>query len=330
MKASIVILNWNGGDEDCIESVESALDQNYQDKEIIFVDNSSTDGSSAQVKKIFPDLTYVWIEENIGCPAGRNKGAEVATGDLLFFLENDGAWESNSLVADAVELFEVYEDLGAVYTRVTGYETGVTDPVVDNFPDVAATDGLYMCSSFRGGASIIRGTLFSELGGFPADFFRQWEERFLSLMIYNKKYKVAYWPKHVLRHKGSDYPNKSKIVYRYNFENKMKMVMRLYPMPKAIQISLAIYLLHVWRFISKLDILEFVAISWRLLKIMFEKAVYIRVSENTINLVESMHSEMLQMDLSQENKPLQDICCNLEPVNYYAVSTSLVRKFNRS
>lgn len=229
MKASIIILNWNGGADNCLEAVFSALEQDYFDKEIVFVDNGSTDNSFQSVIKAYPDLRFIQTGSNLGCPGGRNVGAQEAKGDILFFLENDGVWGSTKVVSSAMQLFETHADLGAIYTRVEGYKTGVTDPPVDSSTDSSIVKGLFLSSSFRGGAAIIRRDLFLSLGQYPSDFVRQYEERYLSVLIYDRGFKVAYWPEHVLRHKGSDYPGKSTSVLRYNCTNELKTIRRIYP-----------------------------------------------------------------------------------------------------
>lgn len=231
MKASIIILNWNGGAEDCLEAVGSAYAQTYPDKEIVFVDNGSEDGSDQAVLQAYPDLIFVQTGANLGCPGGRNVGAQHASGDIIFFLENDGAWNSIHVVASVMEKFDRHPDLGALYTRVEGYSTGTIDPPLDPRQSASLADGLYLSSSFRGGASALRADLFRKVGMFPGDFFRQYEERFVSLLIYDEGYFVAYFPGPSLRHKGSDYAGKSSSVVAYNCINQLKTIRRVYPRP---------------------------------------------------------------------------------------------------
>lgn len=105
MLVSIIILNWNGGQGNCLQAVASALAQDWEKKEVIFVDNGSTDGSGEYTFEQYPEIRYIKLPENIGCPAGRNVGAENASGELLFFLENDGVWASEDVVTGIVEKF---------------------------------------------------------------------------------------------------------------------------------------------------------------------------------------------------------------------------------
>jgi GT2 family glycosyltransferase len=229
MKVSIVILNWNDGAANCLAAVASANEQDYPDKEIIFVDNGSTDGSLQAVEQIHPSLHFVRKDTNLGCPGGRNVGASAAKGDLICFLETDGVWGSNDVVSGAVKVFVEYPEIGALYTRVEGYDSHMTDPPIDKTVATDIDKGLYLSSSFRGGASIVRRSLFNTIGQFPSDFIRQYEERYISLLIYQKGYLVVYWPEKVLRHRGSDYTGKSAAVFKFNCINELKTIQRVYP-----------------------------------------------------------------------------------------------------
>lgn len=98
---------------DCINSV---LSQDYQNLEIILVDDASPD-DSVSIAKAIVDLsprkmayTIVRHDNNRGLSAARNTGIETATGDYLYFLDSDdtlAAIDSISLLADAVDGYDV-------------------------------------------------------------------------------------------------------------------------------------------------------------------------------------------------------------------------------
>lgn len=60
-----------------------------QDCEIIFVDDGSTDGTRAWLKNLPAPCRTVLNERNLGFAGACNRGAATATGELLFFLNND-------------------------------------------------------------------------------------------------------------------------------------------------------------------------------------------------------------------------------------------------
>lgn len=78
------------------EAVQSALDQTWPHKEVIVVDDGSTDGSVAVVKKFADQVQLVAIPHS-GAPAARNEGIRWARGEYIKFLDADDV-----LLPDAV------------------------------------------------------------------------------------------------------------------------------------------------------------------------------------------------------------------------------------
>jgi len=227
LKVSIVVLNWNGGEQDCVEAIESALNQDYTNKEILFVDNGSSDGSYEAVQAKYNNVQFIQTGSNKGCPEGRNIGAKHASGEIIAFLENDGVWRDNDVVTEAVNFLSNNINVAALYSAVEGFQTGSLDPPVDTRN--SGHECIQFSSTFRGGASFIRRSLFNDLGGFPGDYLRQGEEVFLSHLLIDKGYDIVYWPVRSLRHKGSDYTGKSDTVMHFNYLNELKTITRLYP-----------------------------------------------------------------------------------------------------
>ncbi len=76
------------------EAVISVLNQDYQDKEVIVVDDGSTDESVKEIEGL--PVKYVW-KKNGGISSARNKGIEVAWGDYIAFLDVDDEWIKGKL-----------------------------------------------------------------------------------------------------------------------------------------------------------------------------------------------------------------------------------------
>ena len=89
MQLSVIILNYNVKHflETCLKSVQKAL-QNI-DSEIIVVDNASTDGSKEMMTKHFPEILYLFQNENLGFPKGNNIGVAHAKGEFICILNPD-------------------------------------------------------------------------------------------------------------------------------------------------------------------------------------------------------------------------------------------------
>src|SRR5262245_29413048 len=70
------------------QAIESALAQTWDDKEVIVVDDGSTDGS-LQVIRRFDDRIHWETGPNRGGNAARNRLTELSSGEWLQFLDAD-------------------------------------------------------------------------------------------------------------------------------------------------------------------------------------------------------------------------------------------------
>ncbi|MDP8245711.1 MAG: glycosyltransferase family 2 protein [Candidatus Hinthialibacter antarcticus] len=85
---SVVVLNYNGRQfiVDCIESV---LKDSYGPKEILLVDNASSDGSLLTAYDYQDRITIIKNDENYGFPKGCNQGIALARGEIIVLLNID-------------------------------------------------------------------------------------------------------------------------------------------------------------------------------------------------------------------------------------------------
>lgn len=104
--------------EKCVRSV---LAQKEVEKEIILVDDGSTDNSPALCDRFsadFPDIIKTIHKRNEGLSIARNAGIEASTGEWIAFIDSDDDIESEMLIAyyDAISKY----DSGDIV--LTGYE----------------------------------------------------------------------------------------------------------------------------------------------------------------------------------------------------------------
>ena len=111
MKISIIIPTYNE-EEYLPKLLESIKSQDFTDYEVIVADAQSDDNT----REIAKEYGCVVVEGGLPGP-GRNRGAEVAQGEILLFLDSDLELTENYL-SNVIEEFES-EDLGIAITQMT-------------------------------------------------------------------------------------------------------------------------------------------------------------------------------------------------------------------
>jgi len=92
-------------------AIQSVLNQNFQDFEIIVINDGSTDNSLSVASTISDERLRIFTQENQGVSAARNKGAEMANYPYLAFLDGDDTWDKNFL-SEIKKLIENFPDAG--------------------------------------------------------------------------------------------------------------------------------------------------------------------------------------------------------------------------
>ena len=105
---SIIILNYNAGNLliDCIDSIQKT---NYENYEIILVDNDSQDDSHLKCSKKFPNICLIENKENLGYCEGNNVGLRKAKGDYIVILNPDTLVDPN-WIKELILAYEKYGD----------------------------------------------------------------------------------------------------------------------------------------------------------------------------------------------------------------------------
>lgn len=228
---SIIILNRNGVDKltDLMESFKKS--DFYENFEIIFVDNASTDQSVKYMEK-WKDTYNIQIicnNENRSFSAANNQAAEVAKGEYLLFLNNDVAvtdgWLDELLLA--YQKSECPGALGArlVYPDVLGDNQAKEKAYAVQHRGIAFKDskrqkqyfirpynmnmGDMVCSedveiqeraAVTAAALMVDKVAFETVGGFSEAYFYGFEDVDLGLKLHKKGYKNYYCPRSIIYH----------------------------------------------------------------------------------------------------------------------------------
>ncbi len=88
-KVSIITVNYNGVADTC-EMIDSLKQHENYPYELIVVDNGSASlNDYTLLKEKYPDVKVIRSDKNLGFAGGNNIGVKQATGNFLFFLNND-------------------------------------------------------------------------------------------------------------------------------------------------------------------------------------------------------------------------------------------------
>lgn len=93
-KVSIIIPNYNCG-KFLEETINSVINQTYQNWELLIVDDCSTDNSVEVIKKCIEKDERIKLfvnEKNSGAAASRNLALREASGQWIAFLDSDDLW----------------------------------------------------------------------------------------------------------------------------------------------------------------------------------------------------------------------------------------------
>jgi glycosyltransferase involved in cell wall biosynthesis len=111
-KVSVITPTYNRADM-LGQAVQSVLDQDFTDWELIIVDDGSRDNTREVVAGFAdPRIRYIY-QENKGLPAARNTGIRNAQGQYIAFLDSDDLFLSHKL-AEEVAILDGRPDLGLV------------------------------------------------------------------------------------------------------------------------------------------------------------------------------------------------------------------------
>lgn len=270
---SVVVLNWNGKHflEKCLDSL---LNQDYPNFEVLLVDNGSTDNSLEFVRSKFGKngkLRVVALRKNHGFSKGNNIGIKYARGDYIIVLNNDTEVKKN-LITKLVETAERSERIGSVGCKIvtdkgkTWFSQKFTNGgfIVPFFLQTlakerieAVSNDFYTNLANSGCAVLYRKSVLDEVGLFDEDFWSNWEDWDLGYRINLAGYKSVYIPMPLVYHVGGGSEGFSPERYVRIYRNTLFMYFKNYEMrnlltrfPLFLFIMLPLY--HIGWFLHRL------------------------------------------------------------------------------
>jgi GT2 family glycosyltransferase len=207
---SVIVLTYNAREfvERCLDPL---FEQTYPNFEVIVVDNASADGTADFVSDRFPNARLIRAPHNDGYGAGNNRGANVATGEVLVFLNPDAIPEHDWLsqlvgsmqrhrrqfATSKITLLSDRQRLNSggnlIHYLGLSFCRGLK-------ADRSKYDTTELVSGASGAACAISRELFERIGGFDASFFLYHDDVDLSMRALLAGEPCLYVPDAVVAH----------------------------------------------------------------------------------------------------------------------------------
>jgi len=171
---SVIITTYNRSQKvaNCINGV---LRQDYDNVEIIVVDDYSTDDTESFLKKNYlNEVKYVRHNFNQGVQFASNTGYRHASGKYVAFIGDDDVWSNNNKLSEQVKIFEndylkkygiVTTDV-KIITKEKSYKKNIKKPK-NLVKHILNKNGI-----IYGSAALIRSDIFKQVGMFAKDLPR--------------------------------------------------------------------------------------------------------------------------------------------------------------
>jgi glycosyltransferase involved in cell wall biosynthesis len=155
------------------ETLDSILQQTYENIEVIVVNDGSTDNSLSIIEEFkgkYPEKFLIIDQENQGQVRSRNNAIEKSSGEFIAFLDSDDLWLPNKLEMQ-IPLF--VGDVGLVYCAI--YNIDADGQVIDT--ELCEQDirgyiypELLIKNRMTGGTVVLHRDAIDKVGLFDVDF----------------------------------------------------------------------------------------------------------------------------------------------------------------
>ena len=227
-KVSIIIVNYNGKEllQKCLDSL---LKVNYDNFEIILVDNNSTDGTVEFITKNYPSLIIIKLDSNKGFAEPNNVAAKISKGKYLLFLNNDTVVTPN-FISEMVKVMETDKKIAVCQSLLLKPDGSVdsSGDFIDHLGVVynskTKIDEIREVSSAKGASMLVRSDIFEKLDGFDQKFFITFEDVDLCWRSWILGYRVLIIPTSIVYHEGGITIKKIKSEIAFHgFKNQLAM-----------------------------------------------------------------------------------------------------------
>jgi len=195
----------------CLDSLRR---QSYAEREVIVVDNASTDGSRELLAREYADVRVLALPSNQGFAGACNAGIRASRSQFVALLNSDTEADEHWL-AEAVAVLERHPEAGMIAGKMrlfdrrdrlhTAGDFYRLDGVPGNRGVWQRDEGQFDCEEYvfsaNGGSALYRRAMLDEIGLLDDDFFFSCEDVDLGWRAQLAGWKCVYAPKAIVYHK---------------------------------------------------------------------------------------------------------------------------------
>ena len=155
------------------DAIESVLAQTYRNREIVVVDDGSTDDTASRLERFGAKINLIRREHG-GPAVARNAGIRASRGELVGFLDSDDVWRPEKLELSVPALLAGSE-IGVVYTalRIHEMDTGRSYLLRQYTMSGRMARELFIeCRGVNTSTLLVRRSSLEAVGHFDEDLFR--------------------------------------------------------------------------------------------------------------------------------------------------------------
>ncbi|MBI9072780.1 MAG: glycosyltransferase [Melioribacteraceae bacterium] len=189
-------------------AINSALNQNYNNYEVIVVDDGSTDNTKEIVDSFSDTRIRYFYKPHTNTPATRNLCIDKASGEYILWLDSDDELYSG-IIEDYLNTLNNYKDVQIVYCKLRAVDEKGNEKRVFEYEDYYnrtndAYTFLFTGQPIPNGGTLVKKTIYDEVGKFNTEFKRAHDYEFYSRLFITQKYNLKYVDKFLYKYRIHD------------------------------------------------------------------------------------------------------------------------------
>ncbi|TKJ98579.1 glycosyl transferase [Plantibacter flavus] len=220
----VVVLTQGTRPVELTAAVESVLAQQAVELDVVVV------GNGWQPTGLPDGARGLALSENLGIPAGRNRGADAVQGEFVFFLDDDATIPSTTFLRDAIAMLDADRSIGLIQPRLADADGAATPsrwvPRTRD-KDPRHSSAVFSCLE---AAVLLPRSVFDAVGGWADPFFYAHEGIELAWRVWDQGRRAWYEASLEANHPVTE-PTRHTAYYRLNARNRVWLARRNLPVP---------------------------------------------------------------------------------------------------